>query len=137
VSETEKTMTDRNTTLTTWLDAFNRQDLETYLSYYSEDVMLYGYAPEPFDKKNVRGYYETMFADFETDSRIEDVMWDGERNAFRWRMRALQRREFMGITPSGKWVEIVGLSVMTWQDGQILERWSVMDTLAFTDLLRA
>jgi predicted ester cyclase len=130
-------MTDLNTKLTTWLDAFNAHDLDTYLSFYGDDVRLYGYAPEPFDKTNVRGYYEAMFDVFETKSVIEDVMWAGERNSFRWRMKALQRKEYMGIMPSGKWVEAVGLSTTAWKDGQIVERWSVFDMLAFTEALRS
>jgi predicted ester cyclase len=130
-------MNENEPRLRTWLQAFNDRDLETYLGYYHEDVLLHGYGPEPFNKKNVRGYYETMFDHFDMDSVVEDVMWDGERNAFRWRMKARQRKPFMDIEPSGKWVEQVGLSTLHWQGGQIVERYSVLDMLAFTEKLRA
>lgn len=130
-------MNENEPRLRSWLQAYNDRDLKTYLGYYHDDVMLHGYGPEPFDKANVRGYYETMFDHFDMDSVVEDVIWEGNRTAFRWRMKAHQRKTFMDIEPSGKWVEQVGLSTLHWQDGQIIERYSVFDMLSFTDKLRA
>lgn len=120
-----------------WLDAYNARDLDEYFSHYHEDVLLFGYGPEPFNKANVRSWYENMYDHFDMSSVLEDVMWAGDRNAFRWRMRARQRKEFMGIEPSGKWVEAVGLSTTHWKDGKIIERWSCFDMLAFSEALKA
>lgn len=129
-------MTTNAENLTAWLAAFNAQDLETYLGYYHEDIQLFGYGPEPFNKQNVRGYYVNMFDHFEMDSVVEDLIWDGDRVAFRWRMKAKQRKPFMDIEPSGQWVEEVGLSTLHWQGGQIIERYSVIDMMAFTAKLK-
>ena len=54
-----------------WLDAYNARDLDEYFSHYHEDVLLFGYGPEPFNKANVRSWYENMYDHFDMSSVLE------------------------------------------------------------------
>jgi hypothetical protein len=42
------------------LACWNAGDLDGYLSLYDEGIRLHGYSPEPMDKVQVRGFYETI-----------------------------------------------------------------------------
>lgn len=119
-----------------WLAAFTRRDLDTYLTYYADDIELYGYAPEVMHRAEVRGWYEAFMGSFEINSQIDETIWDGNRMAFRFTAKARQVETWEGIEPSGKWVAWPGLSFMHWRDGQIVKRYSIQDMEFVKSLLR-
>ncbi len=114
-------------TMENWLAAFNSGDLDTYLSYYHDDVELYGYAPQVMRRDEVRGYYERFLSAFEFRSVADETIWDGERVAIRFTANALQTAPFDGIEPSGKWVSWPVQSILHWEDGKIRRRYSLQD----------
>jgi steroid delta-isomerase-like uncharacterized protein len=110
-----------------WLAAWNRKDLDTYLTYYSDDIELYGYAPTVMRRAEVRDYYETFLNAFDVHSTADEMLWDGERVAIRFTVNATQIAPFDGIEPSGRTVSWPCLSILHWQDGRIVRRYSLQD----------
>jgi steroid delta-isomerase-like uncharacterized protein len=62
-------------------------------------------------------------------STIEDLIAEGDKVVARWRSRATHRGDYMGIPPSGKEVEFMGISVYRIEGGKIAESWTVEDQL--------
>jgi steroid delta-isomerase-like uncharacterized protein len=62
-------------------------------------------------------------------SSIEDLIAEGDKVVARWRSRATHRGDYMGIPPSGKEVEFMGISVYRIEGGKIAESWTVEDQL--------
>ena len=60
-------------------------------------------------------------------STIEDLIAEGDKVVARWRSRATHRGDYMGIPPSGKEVQIMGISVYRIEEGKIAESWMVED----------
>ena len=60
-------------------------------------------------------------------STIEDLIAEGDKVVARWRSRATHRGDYMGMPPSGKEVQIVGISVYRIEEGKIAEAWTVED----------
>jgi len=62
-------------------------------------------------------------AAFETEFTVEEQLAEGDLVATRTTMRAVHNRgEFMGLSPSGKEIEIEGMTIERVEDGQIVER---------------
>ena len=62
-------------------------------------------------------------------STIEDLIAEGDKVVARWRSRATHRGDYMGMPPSGKEVQIMGISVYRIEEGKIAESWTVEDEL--------
>ena len=120
-----------------WVQAFRDGDLDRYLTFSHDDALVYGYADAPLQGESLRRFYQTFMDSFELASTVQEDIWAGNKHASRWTMRAKQIGEYLDIEPSGRWVEVPGMSMQTWQDGRIIERWSVTDMSTFNDQLRA
>jgi predicted ester cyclase len=110
--------------------AWNRGDLDAYLTLYDEGVRLHGYSPSPLDKAAVRGFYEGIFAGL-PGSQIElvDVFGSGEKLVARFVQRGRHDGPLMGVPPTGREVALTGITVMAFRDGRVVERWSAADML--------
>ena len=60
-------------------------------------------------------------------STIDDLIAEGDKVVARWRSRATHRGDYMGMPPSGKEVQIMGISVYCIEEGKIAESWMVED----------
>src|SRR5918912_3413641 len=60
-------------------------------------------------------------------STIEDLIAEGDKVVARWRSRATHQGEYMGIPPTGKEVEVTGITLYRIQGGKIAESWNVED----------
>src|SRR5215212_10050453 len=60
-------------------------------------------------------------------STIEDLIAEEDKVVARWRSRATHRGDYMGIPPSGKEVQFMGISVYRIEKGKIAESWTVED----------
>ena len=58
---------------------------------------------------------------------IEDLIAEGDKVVARWRSRATHQGEYMGIPPTGKEVEVTGITLYRIQGGKIAESWNVED----------
>jgi predicted ester cyclase len=65
------------------------------------------------------------------DLRIaeSDGIREGDKAAFRWVMSGTHEGEFMGVAPTGKRVEAMGMDVVRVVDGEIVEHWGEFDVI--------
>jgi steroid delta-isomerase-like uncharacterized protein len=112
------------------IEAWNRGDLDAYLTLYDDSVRLHGYSPSPLDKTAVRGFYAGISAGL-PGSQIElvDVFGAGDRIVARFVQRGRHDGSLMGVPPTGREVELNGITVLEFRDGRVVERWSVADML--------
>jgi len=77
--------------------------------------------------------YRAVFPDIHFD--IERQMAAGDTVVSYWRCRGTHRGELMGIAPTGKQVEIVGISMLRLEQGKIAEQTVVWDALGLLQQL--
>ena len=68
---------------------------------------------------------------------IEDVLTEGDWLACRFVVRGTHRGELMGIRPTGKPVNLPGLTILRFRAGKCIERWSQADFLGLLQQLGA
>jgi steroid delta-isomerase-like uncharacterized protein len=75
--------------------------------------------PEEF-KQLVRSY-RTAFPDVQLT--VDDLIAQDDRVVARWTSRGTHQGEFAGIPPSGRRIEVMGISIFLVQNGQVQEEW--------------
>lgn len=112
------------------IGAWNRGDLDDYLTLYDKDVTLHGYSPAPMGKTAVRGFYEGIFAGLPgSQIQLVDTFGSGDRIAARFVQRGRHDGELMGAPATGREVEVNGITILAFRDGRVIERWAVADLL--------
>jgi steroid delta-isomerase-like uncharacterized protein len=57
----------------------------------------------------------------------DDILADGDKVVLRWTCTGTHRGPFLGIPPTGKHVNFIGINIYRLRDGKIVERWAVED----------
>jgi steroid delta-isomerase-like uncharacterized protein len=104
------------------------------------DVVLYHpSAPEPIRGHDAVKSFLNMFRSGMPDLHltVDDVAGDGERVATRWSAEGTHTAEMFGLPPTGKRVDIHGISFFRFVDGRIVEDWVEENTLSVLQQLGA
>jgi steroid delta-isomerase-like uncharacterized protein len=111
-------------------EVWAKGDLDAIPELFTADSVLHDpdgdlVGHEAFEDYN-RTYLEA-FPDLEYG--IEDMVAEGDRVAFRARMRATHRGEFRGSAPTGRSFDAEGIVIAHIENGKIAERWASFDAL--------
>ena len=115
----------------------NPESREGYFEIYSPDIVLHGYQGVEPGLENVKKFYSSFWQVF-PDARIEiqDLIEQDDNLVARYLIRGTHRKEFMGIAPAGRSVELPGISILHFRNGQCFERWTCSDSLLLLNQLR-
>jgi len=106
-------------------EALVANDLATFHEVLAPDFVAHSQgAPGPHSREAHLQGISVWNAAFETRYTIEDQIAEGDRVATRAIMRATHSRgDFQGVPPTGKQIEIGGITIERIKDGKIVERW--------------
>lgn len=110
-------------------ERWNAGDLDGYLSLYDDRIRLHGYAPEPMSKTEVRGFYEGIFSAFEPKLEFHETLWEGDACSIRFTMTGRHVGDFMGVPATGTPIALPGITILHFEDGRVVERFSQADML--------
>jgi steroid delta-isomerase-like uncharacterized protein len=68
-------------------------------------------------------------------STVEDLIAEGDRVVARVNLRGTNTGEFMGRPPTGRPVNVTGIDIFRIVDGQVTDRWGVLDMMALNQQL--
>lgn len=95
-----------------------------------------GQTPGPEGVKTLVTNVRAAFPDIE--ETVEDIFGAGDRVALRLTMRGTHTgREFRGVLPTGKEVNVTGMAIVRVVDGKIPDGWFFFDRLALYTQLGA
>lgn len=106
------------------LDDFLAPNYKRYLSPLTEPLSLGG------QKQRLAGFL-TAFPDVQL--KVEDLVADGDRVAFRSTMQGTHQGVFQGLQPTGKKFSVFLVDVIRVENGRFAEHWGGPDLL---DLLK-
>ena len=83
----------------------------------------------PEDVKRFQGEYHSAFSDFHIN--IEDQIAEGNKVVSRYTIRGTHQRAFRDMAPTGKEVEIKGVTIFRFSpEGKVVETWDSYDQLS-------
>jgi steroid delta-isomerase-like uncharacterized protein len=112
--------------LTRAVEAWNSGDVDSYLELYSDRIKLHAGTYDFPDKSSVEGMYKGFFA-ATSDLRLEidETFGQEDKLAARYTVTGTHTGELMGIPPTGREISIIGITIMHFEDGAVVERWDV------------
>lgn len=69
--------------------------------------------------------------------QIFDQIAEGDKVATRWKISGTHEGEFQGLPPSGKWVEMTGITIFRVANGKLVDGWTNEDVLGMLQQLGA
>ncbi len=105
-------------------EAFEANDQATLNELLAPDLVAYSHgAPGPQSREVHLQGISGWNASFETHFTVEEQIAEGDKVATRVTMRAIHNGgEFQGIPPTGKQIEVGGITIERIKDGKIVER---------------
>jgi len=105
------------------LPFWDRHDLDGVLSFYAEDINWHNVALEETyrGKAEVRAYLSALLVAFpDLSFSVSYRIARGSNVAEQWRLQGTHRGEFLGIPPTGRPVDIPGMSMVELRDGKFV-----------------
>jgi predicted ester cyclase len=102
----------------------------TYLAEVSE-LSFIGHEPtQPHslslaEEEQVAVSFREGFPDLRCD--VSDCVTEGQRVMCRWRMKGTHRGPFLGFAPTGRRVELEGITEMKFHGERLAEQWTLYD----------
>jgi predicted ester cyclase len=110
--------------------SWNAGNLDGYLELYDERIRLHGYSPEPMGKTEARGFYEAIFAAFDSPQlEFHEVLWDGVSCTIRFTMTGRHVGEFLGVPATDTDIALPGITILRFAGARVVERFSQADML--------
>lgn len=114
-------------------DAINKNKLEQLDKLIAQNAIAHTpvFRSEMTVSENFKSLYgnlRTAFPDMQIS--LEEVISQGDRAVVRYRLKGTHTGEFMGMRASNQKVDIVGIDIVRIQNGQLVEHWGLVDTLA-------
>lgn len=122
-----------------WDEVWNQGNLATV-----DEVLSASYVGHIPSTGGVRGTeefkrlisdYRSAFPDFHLAA--EDMFGQGDKLVARWVSRATHQGSYAGIPPTGRQIEVTGISIFELVDGKVQEEWEEFGTLALMQQLGA
>jgi steroid delta-isomerase-like uncharacterized protein len=119
-------------------EAFNRGDFGVVDELYADTFVTHqpgtpAADQTPEDVKQFVGAYRNAFP--EGHSTLEEAVVQGDRLAYRWTFRGTHDGHLLGIAPTGKNVEIWGVTFLRFENGKVTEQWNGWDMLGLMQQL--
>jgi steroid delta-isomerase-like uncharacterized protein len=119
-------------------EAWNRGDLEGYLTLYDPDTVVHGYQGVAPGLDSVRAFYQGFWASFPGNQlQFDEMVAEGDEVAVRFRVEGTHEGALMGLPPTGKAFTMPGITILRFADGRCVERWSQADFLGLLQQLGA
>lgn len=119
-------------------EIFNGGDLDLADELYAPDYILHDPSlPEELHGPDGLKQYAAMILGAFPDARVtvEDQIAEGDKLVDRWTSTGTHTGDFMGIPPTGRRIEISGITISRFSGGRIVEDWYQSDDLGMMQQL--
>lgn len=117
---------------------FNAGDLESYITtLYAPDAIAHFLPPGlPQGRAGLRLFYGAFLTGFpNVQLYFDDIIAEGETLAVRYHVEGAHLGEFNGIPATGRQMAISGITILCFEHGKVIERWSESDFLGMMQQL--
>ena len=117
----------------------NPQNRESsYFDFYDDSLIIHGFPPNlPANKEGFKQFICLLWKAF-PDIRItfEDIIIEGNKVACRYNLTGTHKGEFMDLRPTDKQFRVNGMTVFSFRDAKVIERWNLVDMMSLMEQLR-
>ena len=113
-----------------WDEIINKRNLDMFNdSNFTKDVVMHA-NPDVVGIDSARAYYANYLTGFSNiEFTIKDVFGQGDKLVKHWNFKGIHTGPFFGMAPTGKTVNIDGVTLVRMFDGKIAEERDFVDNL--------
>ena len=108
------------------------------LIFYDDSLTIHGFPPNlPKNKEGFKQFIYLLWKGF-PDIRItfEDIIVEGDKVACRYNLAGTHKGEFIDIKPTDKQFRVNGMTVFSFYDAKVIERWNLVDMMSLMEQLK-
>ena len=132
---------DTRTIVHDWFErVWNQGQVEAIDELLAQDAKIHGLqGPDgsdvggPAEFRRMHEAFREAFPDIQIT--VDECLVDGDRMAFRCRVRGTHAGRGLGMEATGKGIEFAGMGFVRVRDGQLVEAWNTFDFQAMNDQL--
>ena len=110
---------------------------ERYFELYSDNCVFHDPGMQP-GLENIKKFYQAFWSAFpDIQVRIDDMVAEGDKISCRFSLTATHQGDFMGMPATGKPVQLGGQTILRFENGKCVDRWTQLDNLAMMQQLGA
>jgi hypothetical protein len=115
----------------TAVQALNEADLDRYLGHFDPTCERWAVGfDQPLTLGDVAAGFRDLDAAFEDLRLDEDLLFGDDHFACaRWRMRGVHVRDYLGVAPTGRRIDVETCEVYEFADGRVVTSWVYGDVL--------
>jgi predicted ester cyclase len=122
-------------------DTFNDPQTRelSYFEFYDDSLIIHGFPPNlPTNKEGFKEFIYSLWRAF-PDIRIifEDLIIEGNKVAGRYYLTGTHKGEFLDIQATDKQFKVNGMTIFSFRDEKVTERWNIVDIISLMGQLRA
>ena len=111
-------------------EVWNKGRAEAIDEMMANDGLAHGLGDASLGKAEFKQFHAAYRQGFPNiNVHIEDVVAEGDKVAYRWTASGRHVGHLMGIAPTGKSAQFIGMGIIRVRDGKIVEGWNVFDQL--------
>jgi len=101
-----------------------------YFQLYSDDIILHGYQGIEPGLGSVKQFYYAFWRLFpDAQVLIQELLGEGDTLVARYTITGTLHEHFMGVPATGQRIELPGISILHFRNGQCFQRWTCSDSL--------
>jgi predicted ester cyclase len=121
-------------------DTFNDPQTRelSYFEFYDDSLIIHGFPPNlPTNKEGFKEFIYSLWRAF-PDIRIifEDLIIEGNKVAGRYYLTGTHKGEFLDIQATDKQFKVNGMTIFSFRDQKVAERWNIVDINSLTGQLK-
>jgi len=120
-------------------DTFNNPQTResSYFDFYDDSLIIHGFPPNlPTNKEGFKQFIYLLWKAF-PDIRIifEDTIIEENKVAGRYYLTGTHKGEFVDLKPTDKQFRVNGMTVFSFRDAKVIERWNLVDMISLKEQL--
>jgi|ERR1043166_3879303 predicted ester cyclase len=101
---------------------------ERYFDLYAEHAVIHGYDGVEPGLPNIRRYYRALWEAFpDVRLTLDEVFSADQRLACRFTIEGTHEGPFRGLGATGRRIKYAGITILHFDNGKCVERWSQTD----------
>lgn len=121
-------------------DTFNNPQKResSYFDFYDDSLVIHGFpANLPTNKEGFKQFIYLLWKAFpDITITFEDIIIEGNKVACRYNLAGTQKGEFVEIWPTNKQFRVNGMTIFSFRDAKVIERWNLVDMTSLMEQLK-
>ena len=121
-------------------DTFNNPQKResSYFDFYDDSLVIHGFPPNlPTNKEGFKQFIYLLWKAFpDITITFKDIIIEGNKVACRYNLAGTHKGKFVDIWPTNKQFRVNGMTIFSFRDAKVIERWNLVDMTSLMEQLK-